>query len=129
MFLNVKGRGRAPTPEYKAWKKEAALELMAQRARPVEGRVDITIDLDDRRRGDADNRTKAVIDALVENRILRGDSKRFVRRVSIGWEAVRGCRVSIIPQNATGERNGTTRSIQTHNERSAATSITSRPAG
>jgi crossover junction endodeoxyribonuclease RusA len=98
MFLNVPGRGRAPTPEYRAWKKEAALELMAQRARPVEGVAEVRIDLDDRRRGDADNRTKAVLDLLVEQRVLRGDSKKFVKRVSVGWETVAGCRVSIITQ-------------------------------
>lgn len=98
MFLNNKGRGRGRilSPEYRAWKDQAAWELKAQRAKPVEGRVEVVIDLDESRRGDADNRTKPVLDLLVQNGVLRGDSKKFVKRVSTGWEAVAGCRVSII---------------------------------
>jgi hypothetical protein len=34
---------------------------------------------------------------LVRHGVLRGDSKKFVKRVSSGWEAVAGCRVSILP--------------------------------
>lgn len=95
MFINVRGRGRARTKDYDAWREQAAWELAAQKVKPVNERVEIKIDLDETRRGDADNRTKAVLDLLVGQKILRGDSKKFVRRVSIGWEAITGCRVSI----------------------------------
>ena len=98
MFINVPGRGRAQSKDYKAWKIAAAWELKAQKAKPVTEPAEIRIDLDDKRRGDADNRTKAVLDLLVAQGILRGDSKKFVKRVSTGWEAVDGCRVSIITQ-------------------------------
>lgn len=100
MYLNNKGagRGRKPSPEYRAWKNQAGWELKAQHAKAVGGIVEVRIDLDDSRRGDADNRIKAVLDLLVEHRVLRGDSKKFVKRVSAGWETVAGCRVSIINQ-------------------------------
>ena len=46
----------------------------------------IRIDLDDKTRGDAANREKAVTDLLVTHGIIRDDSKKYVRRVSIGFE-------------------------------------------
>lgn len=105
MYLNNKGRGRGriPSPEYTAWKDQAAWELKAQKIAPFDGRVEVHIDLDESRRGDADNRIKAVLDLLVRHKILRGDSKRFVRRVSAGWEAITGCRVSILKLNSLME--------------------------
>ena len=99
MYLNVHGRGRAKTDAYEKWKSDAGWELKAQRVKPIAGVVEIKIDLDETRRGDADNRTKAVLDLLVTHGVIRNDSKKFVRRVSIGWEAVTGCRVSIVSAN------------------------------
>jgi Holliday junction resolvase RusA-like endonuclease len=90
-----KGRGRYRTDEYEHWIAEATAALWEQRPRPVLGRCEVWIDLDDRRRGDADNRAKPVLDLLVKHGTLGGDSERFVRRVSIGWTKVDGCRVAI----------------------------------
>lgn len=98
MFLNspnVRGRGRIPSPEYKAWQAQASNELLLQVPPGIKGPVRITIDLDDSRRGDCDNRNKAVLDLLVAHRVIEADSKRIVRRVSIGWESITGCRVRI----------------------------------
>lgn len=98
MFVNSKnarGRGRFPSDEYEKWKKDAGWELKAQHIKPITGQVRVKIDLDDTRRGDADNRTKAVLDLLVSHKVIGGDSKKFVKRVSIGWEAITGCRVLI----------------------------------
>lgn len=97
MYLNNKGRGRGriPSPEYEQWRADAAVMLMQQRVRPVLGRCTVWIDLDDTRQGDADNRAKPVLDLLVKRGVLGGDSKKYVRRVSIGWETVDGCRVAI----------------------------------
>jgi Holliday junction resolvase RusA-like endonuclease len=98
MFLNspnLRGKGRIPSPEYKAWKVEAGKELLLQAPSKIEGPVRITIDLDDTRRGDCDNRNKSILDLLVAHRVIEGDSKRIVRRVSIGWEQITGCRVRI----------------------------------
>lgn len=92
---NARGRGRVPSKLYEKWKIDAGWELKAQHVKPTEGQVHIKIDLDDTRRGDADNRAKPVLDLLVSHGIIKNDSKKFVQRVSIGWEAVSGCRVSI----------------------------------
>ena len=95
MFINVR-RGRAVSKEYELWKADASEALFRQKPRPVLGRCEIRIDLDDKRQGDADNRAKAVLDALVAHGTLPGDSKKYVKRVSIGWERVEGCRVAIL---------------------------------
>lgn len=97
MFLNNKrkGRGRIPSPDYRAWKADASEALYRQSPRLVLGRCEVRIDLDDRRKGDADNRAKPVLDALVTHGVLGGDSKKYVKRVSIGWEKADGCIVTI----------------------------------
>jgi Holliday junction resolvase RusA-like endonuclease len=93
LFLNSRGKGRILSPEYRAWKEQAGWQLKSQRPKPLGVRAFVQIDLDNRRKGDADNRAKPVLDLLVEHQVLAGDSKKHVRRVSIGWEPVSGCRV------------------------------------
>lgn len=88
-------RGRIVSPEYRAWKMEAGLRLNQQRVGTMEARVTVYIDLDDRRQGDCDNRAKPLLDLLVTQGVLHGDSKKWVQRVSIGWDKVDGCRVAI----------------------------------
>ncbi len=98
LYLNMRGRGRVQTPAYRAWIIEAGAELKRQVKPPCfadDDRVVIKIDLDDTRRGDADNRNKAILDALVSAGVIPGDSKKHVKRVSIGWERVKECRVEI----------------------------------
>ena len=97
MFRNVNGRGRVKSAEYKAWLVEAGVMLKQQKPRPPNGRVRITVDLDDKRRGDADNRIKPIIDLLVAHGVIPDDSKTYVKRMSIGWERVDDCVVSITP--------------------------------
>lgn len=95
MFFNT-GRGRAVTPEYKAWKMEAGQMLRRQGIVPFIGRAEVVIDIDDTVRGDADNRTKACLDVLVAHGVLRDDSKKYVKRVSVGWETgIGACRVTV----------------------------------
>jgi Holliday junction resolvase RusA-like endonuclease len=98
MFGNnkrAKGRGRYRTDEYEQWIADATAALWQQRPRPVLGRCEVWIDIDDRRRGDADNRAKPVLDLLVKHGTLGGDSEKYVKRVSIGWAKCDGCRVAI----------------------------------
>ena len=98
MYANNKrgsGRGRYPTKEYEQWRADATIMLYQQKVRPMLGRCTIHIDLDDRRQGDCDNRVKPILDALVKHGILGGDSKKYVRRVSVGWEKIDGCRVAL----------------------------------
>ena len=90
-----RGRGRYILPDYANWRTEVYDALSKQKPRPVLGPCQIWIDLDDRRQGDADNRTKGILDALVEYGTIGGDSKKHVRRVSIGWAKCDGCRVAI----------------------------------
>jgi hypothetical protein len=98
MYLNNKGRGRGrkPSPEYEAWKLEAGHRLNRQHPGLFKPRAIVFISIDDKRQGDADNRAKPVLDLLVTHGVLAGDSKRHVKRVSIGWEAVEGCQVKLL---------------------------------
>lgn len=98
MFLNspnLRGRGRIPSPDYKAWKAMCARAIKDQHVPPFVGRAVVKIDLDDRRQGDGDNRVKPVLDALVDNGILAGDSKKYVAGHECYWRSVEGCRVVI----------------------------------
>lgn len=87
--------GRILSGDYRAWKIEAGMRLNRQHVGTVTKRCVIQIDLDDTRRGDCDNRAKPVLDLLVSQGVIENDSKKHVQRVSIGWERVDGCRVTI----------------------------------
>lgn len=97
MYINVGGKGRAKATAYKTWLIEAGWDLNRQKVRPVKGApVEILIELDNRRRGDADNRCKPVLDLLVAHKIIPGDSKKYVRAVTAKWvSGIDGCRVTI----------------------------------
>ena len=98
MYLNMRGKGRVKSPEYRDWLLEAGNVLMRQVVPPCfasHHRITVRIDLDDRRQGDCDNRAKAVMDLLVASRVIPGDSKKHVKSVMASWEHVDGCRVKI----------------------------------
>jgi crossover junction endodeoxyribonuclease RusA len=95
LFLNAR-RGRVLSPEYRAWRDQAGWELKAQKPPAMTERCVIHIDIDDTRQGDCANREKAVTDLLVAHGVLKGDQKKYVKRVSIGWETLTGCRVAIM---------------------------------
>lgn len=96
LYLNVPGRGRVLSPEYRAWKVEAGHGLNRQKPGLFKSRAIIFISIDESRQGDCGNREKAVTDLLVEHGVLKGDQKRYVKRVSIGWESVEGCHVKLL---------------------------------
>lgn len=105
-LFNTIGHRRVETPRYKAWKKSCRDEMMMQRVRPVAGPVNIRVDLvaPDNRRRDADNCSKAVIDALVNAGVIEGDDQRFMRRLSIGWELEGApCTVTVTSCETLGE--------------------------
>ncbi|WP_158873971.1 RusA family crossover junction endodeoxyribonuclease [Antarcticirhabdus aurantiaca] len=86
MYARMAG-GIRKSKRYKAWKKEAGLEMMIQRPRPTSGPVTIVLELtapDDRRR-DADNLAKSVLDLLVTQRVIADDNQQFVRWVKPEW--------------------------------------------
>ena len=96
LFLNAR-KGRILSPEYRAWRKEAGWALQTQKPPALTTRVILTIDLDDTKQGDCANREKAVTDLLVAHKVIPGDQKKWVKRVSIGWESIKECRVRIEP--------------------------------
>lgn len=78
----AKNRSRIKSPDYRAWRKEAVLEIFAQvpAARRIAGAVIVDIALPVNMRGDVDGRIKPVLDALVDSK--RIDDDRNVRRVT-----------------------------------------------
>jgi crossover junction endodeoxyribonuclease RusA len=84
LFLNVQGRGRVPTKEYRDWRETAGWELQAQRPRKFAEPVEIVVELKPptRRAFDPDGKLKAPIDLLVTHQVIPDDSIKFVRSVT-----------------------------------------------
>lgn len=78
-----------PTKEYKAWTTQALWEIASQRPQKFTGEVSVWIGLvaPDKRALDADNRLKAILDALTKSGVITDDSNRYVRRLSVEWLA------------------------------------------
>lgn len=78
---------RFPSKQYKAWRKQAEMLIMAARFKPFTVPVVIRLALTpkDSRPRDADNYNKPVIDALVNMRVLPGDDSQHVKAVSAYW--------------------------------------------
>ena len=102
LFFNLPNRGRAKTAKYESWIRAAdgAIQVQAKGQRLVSGNWICHIICDeDQRRGDIDNRTKAVIDRLVHSQLVPDD--RYLDRITIEWGHIdmevehvpRGCRV------------------------------------
>lgn len=92
LFLNVQGRGRVPTAEYKAWRKTAGWELQAQRPRKFTEAVEVVVELNPptRRAFDPDGKLKAPMDLLVTHGVIPDDSIRYVRSVTAKLVATGG---------------------------------------
>lgn len=101
LFLNGSGRtGRVRTPEYNAWIKEAGYMLRSQHPRSIRERVDILIEVSDSESTmswDVANREKAAVDLLVAHYVILGDSKKYVRQITLRWADVAGVRVTVAP--------------------------------
>jgi Holliday junction resolvase RusA-like endonuclease len=100
LFFNAGRNGRNRTPLYDRWIKEAGWRLASQRPPQVRGRVSILIEVSDAESADnwdVANREKAAVDLLVTHKIIPGDQKRFVRRITMEWAAVEGVRITISP--------------------------------
>lgn len=84
----------------KAWIREAdGLFLMQKRklAPAIKGRYEIIITLRDGSQTDADNTPKLVIDTVRRFRLVTDDNPTFMRKVTIEFGAVEGCRVTVRP--------------------------------
>ena len=98
LFVNVRGKGRIPSPAYKQWREDAGWAIKAQRPPKIPGPVEINVALTapDKRMRDLDNAGfKGVIDLLVTHDIIDGDDHRTVRRVSAEWVDGDPCTVTI----------------------------------
>lgn len=82
-FRNVASKGRVKTQDYRDWRKYAVLSIYAQvRAdRRIGGNVAVAISLPAKMRGDADNRIKGLLDALVASR--RIDDDKHVTTITV----------------------------------------------
>jgi Holliday junction resolvase RusA-like endonuclease len=100
-FNRVKAHGgRARTPEYNAWVREAGTRLAIQRPPQITGRVSILIEVQEpetARRQDVANREKAVVDLLVTHQVIQGDDQRYLREITLKWAPVDGVQVTIRP--------------------------------
>ena len=92
---------RYVSPQYKRWRKMAGWELLAQKIKPIAGKVCVSVVLKapDRRERDADNYLKAVQDLLVAHAIIPGDGKSVITKVSAEWTSAGtvGAVVTITP--------------------------------
>lgn len=71
------GKGKAISPKYKAWQKEAGWALIEQKPKPVVGDFDLWLYVEwpDNRKRDLDNSIKGVLDLLVSHELVEDDSK------------------------------------------------------
>lgn len=88
-FQNIPKRGRAITPRYREWTNEAMWMVASQKPRKHEGEVSIRIGLvaPDKRHRDCDNLMKPILDLLVKALVIKDDSNRYIRRLSVEWLA------------------------------------------
>lgn len=72
---------------YRAWKREAGLLIMSQRPQKHIGPVKVTAVLcaPDKRKRDADNSLKCLLDALKDARVIEADDNSIVREVTARW--------------------------------------------
>jgi crossover junction endodeoxyribonuclease RusA len=86
-FENVPKIGRRATARYREWTNEALWMIKAQKPQKFAGEVSISIGLvaPDKRARDADNTLKCCLDALVKGGVIKDDSNKYVRRVTVQW--------------------------------------------
>jgi Holliday junction resolvase RusA-like endonuclease len=98
LFFNKAGKGRVRTSLYNDWRTNAGWILRMQKQQPINGPVSVSYALCDEGKGDLGNLEKAVTDLLVSHRMIDGDSRDVVRRITLEWSSqITGCRVTIKP--------------------------------
>lgn len=97
LFFNRK-RGRTRTPEYLNWIYKAGWQIQQARQQPIPGPVAITYRVVDAGRFDLANIEKAATDLLVKHRLIEGDGRKIVRKITLEWAPdVLGCHVVVQP--------------------------------
>lgn len=95
--INKKTGKRYNLAAVKEWKRQATEALNMQNVLPVQGRVIIEYSLDtpDNRERDCANYEKYTTDFLVQQGILKGDSRRYVRGILTYWNDTPGNAIHI----------------------------------
>jgi Holliday junction resolvase RusA-like endonuclease len=79
------GRGRVyRSKEYVGWL-QVAIYALKTTGETFDTRVTVDIELCGKGRGDADNRNKAVLDAIKHAGVIKDDSKKYVKGVNAFW--------------------------------------------
>lgn len=88
-FENIPKIGRRASGRYREWTNEALWMIKSQKPRKFDGEVSVSIGLvaPDKRARDADNTLKCIMDVLVKGLVIKDDSNRYVRRVTVQWVA------------------------------------------
>lgn len=94
-FINLPGRGRVKSKQYRAWTQAAAWEVAAQRPRRITGYVIVDMSIGrTTRASDIDNRCKGILDLLVQTGVIEDD--RYVDEIRARWVAKPGCRILVM---------------------------------
>lgn len=101
LYINA-GRKRVRSPRYRAWQDDAGWRLKAARLEPIKGPVSVVVEryVPDKRRRDADNLNKPVLDLLVAYGVIEADDNRIVRSITSRWvdgPRVHSCTIIIEP--------------------------------
>lgn len=87
LFLNMPGKGRIKSPEYRAWMTEAGWNIASQRKGAETMHAPVAVEIRLRRpraNADLDNRSKAVLDALQNHLVIGNDN--LVHDLRIVWD-------------------------------------------
>ena len=96
LFFNIPGGGRAKTQGYKAWRRAAGFEVLAQRQPALKGPVEVAITIEDgASKADIDGLLKGPIDLLVEMRLIDGDGPTVLRRVTAAYGDCKSMRIEV----------------------------------
>ena len=102
LYANVPGKGRVKTAVYRAWIKEAGLELIGQLATrrtglPITGDVSVSIRFP-RLRSDLDAPIKATLDLLTRHQVYNDDRQVAEMRVRFHPDAWMLVEVGAVPE-------------------------------
>jgi hypothetical protein len=84
----------------RAWRDDAGLRFLMQKRflpSPIKGRYELILTLRDGSRMDADNGVKIIVDALRRWGLVEDDDPKHLRKLTVEFGAVEGCRVTIRP--------------------------------
>lgn len=84
LFKNVKGVGRVKTDKYNDFVRMGVTAIRIQHIQPIQGNVVVVLGIERMSEGaDIDNRLKALLDTIVEAKVIQDD--RFVTAIAISW--------------------------------------------